>query len=371
MTRPLGICLLVALTLRLLFVFIGFPAFQQRWHLREDGDGYGQIAQTIRDGRYDDVTRGPVYPVFVAVTGSPLTAKVVQTALDTLTVLLVYWLAGRRLWAAWLWALYPFAIWRVAFINKEIVLTFLLMAYVWMQLAALREDKLWQWLAAGIVLGLVNLCKPTFLLWPLLLLFFARRRTALTLLATVLVIAPWTYRNYRVTGGEFLPVATEHGGLGTFVGNYQPTLGLWESPKRWVWELAVVAVRAQNANASALELDRAFYAAALQHATNNPLKAAELFARKCGRFWFLSAARRQKIASVLIQATYLSLAGIGLWQLRPLSRDVWLMLALIGYVMLVHALTYADMRYSLPVMPYVSALASRIFATRPAATETS
>jgi hypothetical protein len=357
--------------LRLAFVFLGFPALEQRWHLREDGDGYGAIAQTIREGRYDDVTRGPVYPVFVALAGSPLAVKTTQAILDTATVLLVYWLAGKRLWAAWLWALYPFAIWRVAFVNKETVLTFLLVAYVCLQIRAWRIDCWREWLAAGALLGIVNLCKPTFLLWPLVLIVFAPRRAWLTLGAAALVIAPWTCRNWHVTGGEFLPVATEVGGMTTFVGNYQPTLGLWEGPGKLRWMAAVDETRRQNAGASPVQLDRAFYRAAWQHVADNPVKAVELATHKCGRFWFLGAARREQLLSALIQGGYLVLLGIALWRAWPFSREVWVMLGLIAYVMLVHALSYADLRFSVVVMPYVCALASRTFATRAAATETS
>jgi hypothetical protein len=83
-------CLAVALIVRLAFVFVGFPSLTQRWRLREDGDGYGQIAETIGERRYDDVTRGPIYPVFVAVAGSAVAVKTVQAVSDTLTCLLAY-----------------------------------------------------------------------------------------------------------------------------------------------------------------------------------------------------------------------------------------------------------------------------------------
>ena len=368
-TRPLFACLLAALVLRLGFVFIGFPHLQERWHLREDGDGYGAIAQTIRDGRYDDVTRGPVYPLVVAVLGRPRAVKVVQALLDTLTCALVFWLAGRliqrsafslrpSILAAWLWAVYPLAIWRVAFINKEIVLTSLLMAYVCVQLTAWRDDKPWRWLAAGALLGVVNLCKPTFLLLPLVVLVMRPRRGLLLLAAMLAVVAPWTVRNWRVTGGEFLPVATEQGGLTTFVGNYRPTAGLWEGAGKIRWQGEVERIKGQNTGASVVALDRAFYRETWKQMAADPLVAVELIVRKCGRFWFLSAARREQAASISIQATYLALAVIGLWRCRPWGTAQTLMVVPILYVMLAHALSYADLRFSLPVMPLVCGFAA-------------
>jgi hypothetical protein len=369
--KKLTACFVVAFILRLAFVFVGFPILEQRWQLREDGDGYGLIAQTIRDGHYGDVTRGPAYPLLVAIAGSPLTVKALQALLDTATCLLIFWLAGRNVWAAWLWAIYPFAIWRVAFINKEVLLTFLLVGYVCLQIIALRDHKPWQWLTAGALLGMVNFCKPTFLLWPLLLFGFSPRRAGLTLIAMLLVISPWTIRNWNVTDGEFLPVATERGGITAFIGNYQPTLGLWEGEGKLRWQAAVDEINAQNGGASVVQLDRTFYRVALQQVRSNPLMAAELFVRKCGRFWFLSAKRREQAASIVIQAGYLALLGIALWRTRPWDVSVTLMLALIAYVMLVHALSYADLRFSLPVMPFVCVIAARTFAMPSAATRTS
>jgi len=175
MKRNLILCLAVALVLRVAFVVFIFPEAASRWHLREDGDRYEDIAQTIRDGHWTDVVIGPVYPLFVAVAGAPMRVKLAQVLVDVLTGLLVFHLARGRVLAAWLWALYPFAIWRVGFVNKETVLTFLFVAYACAQVAALRNGKHWQWIAAGALLGLVNLCKPTYLIWPLALAWVCSR----------------------------------------------------------------------------------------------------------------------------------------------------------------------------------------------------
>jgi hypothetical protein len=365
----------MALLLRLAFVMVGFPLLQERWNLRDDGDGYEPIAQSIRDGQYRDVTRGPVYPMFVALAGAPQVVKLLQALLDTATCWLVYLLAGRNWKGAALWAVYPFAIWRVAFINKEVVLTFLLMSYVCVQLLALRQSKLWPWLAAGGLLAVVNLCKPTFLAWPVAMFALAYlhrvplSRVVILIAGMILVVAPWTWRNYGVTQGALVPVATERGGVTTFIGNYQPTLGLWEGPGKAKWMLAVAEIDGQHLGASDVEMDRIFYHTAWEQVVRNPFVAVEMFVRKCGRFWFLSAARREQAASVGIQSVYLCLLGIGLWRARTRGFETVLMIALIVYVMLTHALSYADMRFSLPVMPLVCVIACRALQTRERNTE--
>ncbi|MCG3150282.1 MAG: hypothetical protein PCFJNLEI_03764 [Verrucomicrobiae bacterium] len=356
--KNLAICLGAALFLRLAFIFLGFPFLQERWQLREDGDGYRPIAETILTSRYSDVTRGPVYPFIVAACPG-VSLKVVQAVLDTAVCALVFWLSGRRVWAAWLWAVYPFAIWRVAFVNKEIVLTFLLLAYVCVQVRAWRLDCWRERLTAGVLLGLVNLCKPMFLLWPVVLLVVAPRRAWLTLVAMVVVLAPWTGRNWWVTGGEFLPVATERGGVTTFIGNFQPTLGLWEGPNKPQWQAAVEEINAVNAALAPVKLDRVFYRAAFEQVLANPVKALELAVRKCWRFWFLSAKQREQALSFAIQGGYLLLLGIGLYRGRPWDGVTRLGLGVIGYVLAVHAMSYADLRFSLIVMPVVCVLAGR------------
>jgi hypothetical protein len=362
-SRPLLICLALALVARLAFVFVLFPAAQPRMHLREDADGYGQIAQTIRDGHYDDVSRGPVYPGFLALSGSPLVAKCFQALLDTVTVWLVFVLSGRNWKAAALWAVYPFAIWRVAFLGKETVVAFLLAAYVCVQLLAFRGRHWWPWLAAGGLLAVVNLCKPTFLAWPVAVVALAYlhrvplSRVAILIAGMAIVVAPWTCRNYVVTHGAFVAVATEHGGVTTFIGNYQPTLGLWEGPGKSKWMLAVAQINAEHPGASTVELDRIFYRAAWEEMARDPVKAVEICARKCGRFWFESAARRELSAGIVLQLIYLGLLGVGLWRRRPWGLETVLPLILIAYVMLVHAVSYADLRFSLPVMPLVCVLA--------------
>jgi hypothetical protein len=360
MKRNLIACLCVALVLRVLFVVFVFPEAASRWQLREDGDHYGELAQTIRDGRWTDVVIGPVYPLFVAVARAPMTVKLAQAVVDVLTGLLVFQLSRRRMLAMWLWALYPFAIWRVAFINKETALTFLFAAYVCAQVAAVRDGKHWQWILAGALLGLVNLCKPMYLLWPLVLAWFVSRATAksaLALLAMALVIAPWTWRNYRVSGGDFIPVGTQQGGVTTFVGNYQPNAGMWEGDGKTNWMMAVAEIRAQHPNATPSELDRVFYREAWKQIAADPVNALAIYVRKLGRFWFLSSAQRVPLGSILIQGVYLALAVFGFWRLRPWRAEEYWLVSIVVAAMCIHAVGVSEIRFCLPVMPIVCALA--------------
>jgi hypothetical protein len=193
-------------------------------------------------------------------------------------------------------------------------------------------------------------------------------RLAILLSAMAVVVMPWIVRNYRLTGAV-LPVATQNGGMTLFVGNFQPCDGMWETPKRHLWEAEVERIRAENTGKSEVEVQRAYYQAAWDQILSNPAKAAELYVRKLWRFWFLSSARREPVASLLIQSTYLLLAIFGWWRLRPLSFQKRLLPAMLLFAMLFHAFGVGELRFSLPVFPFVCVLASAAFYWQERSTE--
>lgn len=349
------VLLTVALALRLGFVFGGLPALERNLSLRYDADGYTAIADSIWRGEWRDIERGPVYPLFVAVCGGSLTAiRILQALLDTATVLLVLRI-GHRLWdsriglvAAWLYALYPLAWWRVGFVNKEIVLTFLLAVTVYF----------WQRpICSGVALGLVNLCKPSYLLLPLLRRWWApeRRRYALTVAVMLAVIAPWTIRSF-VVSGEFTPVGTERGGFTAYVTNWWPTRGDWETNKEQ-WRAELDRIRGGHPGLNAVQMDRVFYRLTLQNILAEPGHAAQMFARKAFMFWFVNASGRVWWAVALLQLVYVGLAFVGAVQRRPPA----VLLTVVLYTWAIHTIVIADVRFALPVMPYVCLMAAWAF----------
>jgi hypothetical protein len=351
----LTVLLLAALVLRLGFVFGALPALEARWPLRYDADNYSAIAQNIARGQWRDVERGPVYPAFVAACGGSLTAvRLAQAVMDCGTVWLVFLLA-RRLWgekpafiAAWLYAAYPLAWWRVAFVNKEIVLTLLLAATVWF----------WQRPAAsGAGLALVNLCKPSYLLLSLLRRWGPRHWKAglATLAVMAAVIAPWTIRNHALTG-KLLPVATERGGFTAYVTNWWPTRGDWETNKP-LWQAELDRIRAAHASLNPVQLDRLFYRLTLQNVLAEPGHALWMFGRKAVMFWFVNASGRAWWAVALVQLVYLALAVAGARRQRPPAE----LLTVVLYTWALHAVVIADVRFALPVMPYVCVMAAAAF----------
>jgi 4-amino-4-deoxy-L-arabinose transferase-like glycosyltransferase len=349
------VLLLAALALRLGFVFAVLPAIEPHLPLRFDADNYTAIVQSIWRGEWRDVERGPVYPLFVAACGGSLTAvRLTQAVMDCGTVWLVF-LLGRRLGgeragliAGWLYAVYPLAWWRVAFMNKEIALTLLLAATVWN----------WQRPAmSGVGWGLVNLCKPSYLLLPLLRRWWTpqRKHYLVTVVIMLAVIAPWTVRNYVLTG-ELLPVATERGGFTAYVTNWWPTRGDWETNKP-LWQAELDRIRGAHADLSPIQLDRLFYRLTLENIIGESGRTLLMVARKAVIFWFVNASWRAWWAVALLQLVYLGLAAAGAARRRPPAE----LLIVILYTWALHALVIADVRFALPVMPLVCVIAAAAF----------
>jgi len=143
-----------------------------------------------------------------------------NSALSALTCVPVFLLArqlgegrtGRR--AAWLWALYPFAIFFSATYVWDFSLTALLFACCWYLAQNLHRNPAGLKSAGfGLLYGLTTLSNPSVLsLFPLAVGFalWKIRRTGgawfrhgcLIVLGAALMVVPWTVRNHRVLGAD-------------------------------------------------------------------------------------------------------------------------------------------------------------------------
>ena len=207
------------------------------------------------------------------------------------------------------------------------------------------------------------------------------------LLAFVLVIIPWTTRNYLVTG-HFVPVATG-GGYVLWLGNRQASQGL-ESHELadldtlrgyldaqievlsgvYGGEENVPYVHTLDSETEGLPViegqkawlpvnigyddDKAFREAALKEMSANPLAATVLLVKKFGRFWFnVYSVDKQwmQIFVYAVQGALLLFALIGVFlSLSQFSR-IAILLLVIAYFSGIHTLTFSTLRYSVPLLP--------------------
>jgi 4-amino-4-deoxy-L-arabinose transferase-like glycosyltransferase len=218
-----------------------------------DSKSYGEIAQSLYEtGRYgtpemrNPTDWSPGAPIFYAgiyyLTGGvhEELARAVVAFLGGLMVLFVY-LLGRRLagpavgiGGALLAAIYPAFIDNAEQFLSEPLAAFTLSAAVLATFWAADPGRnTWAWLVPGGLLGATALTRPEYLMFAVILgsvvlVKMARDRgirlgvasLALFVGAFVLVLAPWTVRNFIVLD-KFVPVTTG-GGKALFVATYLP-----------------------------------------------------------------------------------------------------------------------------------------------------
>ncbi len=206
-----------------------------------DESDYFALAQSLLEGNGFrepggalTAYRPPGYPFFLwltSITGHGiLLAKLLHALLLGATALIgariVRTLGGRFSGLPPLMFLaYPVLLFTATTLYPQTMGAFLLVILLWLTFFG---PNLLKSVLAGLMLGFLILCIPAFLLTAPVLacLLLTQRdqpvrdrflRVSILTLSTLLVVAPWTYRNYRVFNA-FVPVST-NSGLNLFLGN--------------------------------------------------------------------------------------------------------------------------------------------------------
>ncbi|GIP21959.1 glycosyltransferase family 39 protein [Paenibacillus sp. J22TS3] len=150
--------------------------------------------------------------------------RYIQVVLSLFTLFLMYRLARRMggtaagLLTALAGAIYPSFIWSNGAVLTEVLCTFLLVSYYYVQIIAF-ERKTWKWaVASGALIGLTILTRPEFL--PLIFVFHGiyflwtrkwketLKLFIITLVGTGIILSPWIIRN-MVTMKQVVIAATQ------------------------------------------------------------------------------------------------------------------------------------------------------------------
>lgn len=319
-----------------------------------------------------DPKRPPVYPLFLAanylIFGSEnfFAAKISQAFVNAFTCLLIYGIAvllfGERVafWSGIATALYPPLIVYSEILQSETVYTFLLMLFLFLWLYSYQNHKWPLFIFAGIVLGLLNLCRGTmlfFTFWILAasLLLRAERKNfwnySVLIFVSFAVIAPWTWRNYKLYGG-FMPIAaggSEMVWFGTLPWEEQRLFGLAPS------------LQGFTKIKDPIQAERSFSRAALANIVANPLSYARLCLKKFTFFWFqpvgqkLTQKRFPLLGKLLFVAHMLLIITsiFGVIKIRVLWRKFLPLYLIFIYFSLVHTILAPEPRYRLPIEPYL------------------
>jgi len=325
----------------------------------------------------------PLYPYFIAAFhwsfGTLTAVKGAQIVVSAASIAAVGRVAGRvfgesaGLAAAAITAFYPDLVWfSVHFWCETLFLTLLFWAFERLLEADARASTRVA-VVAGVLWGLAALARETGLYFtPLAALWLAwrpsagggPRRAAAFLIAAVLTIAPWTYRNWAVLHA-FVPVATS-GGLALYQGNsgltrqevydqYEAVEGGRIAQYRWARRMGIKAIWGRQPawifEKLRDEMPRFWEADSLA-----------LIHIKRGAYGNVSVGAAFAVWAIVV-LPYLALLGFfvaGLVALRLERRNLLLLVFLVFYNLL-HVATHAFARYRLPIMPVVFVVAAYAF----------
>jgi dolichyl-phosphate beta-glucosyltransferase len=416
--RLIGLALLIAIVhSTLLFLVLPkvgarlAPAYNQDRY----SDGYDELAANLVAGNgyrfYPDTARTlmrePGYPVLLAglllTFGNSFTVvKLTNVILALLTAWLMMRIAKKlapdalsgnnllTLAAPLLFLFHPGTLIAESRGGVEILFAFLITLFMLVLTNAIESNRWWLYLAGGIVLGITVSVRSTPMLFPFLLLVyllvFERRRLSvlsicrnvtLMIVAMLAVLSPWIVRNYALTG-KFVPTASVLGvsaHAGQYIGKHQ-----FEG-KPW-WLLDREAARERDRLAAQLgypfeDGDEGYYQTFYK--SENEIKFSQylfgkvigeyqkspaLFLRLVGQnifnFWFAGKTWAATAANVGLQLPYLVVAFFGaLFSLKMKQAKIaGVMVLFMAYIMAVHLPILAQARYSMPLIPLISILAS-------------
>ena len=393
--------LALATALRLLLLAFWTP------ELSGDALDYDRLARSLLDGRGYTNSRGeptswrpPLYPAFVAAGyvlsgGSVRGVRLFQALLDVGTVALTYQL-GKRFFgyaagciAGLLVAVNVGTVAATSRLLSESVFTVLLMAAVvrsaaWLQAMNDRRMRaaVGLGISAGVLVGAATLCRGVLLLYPFCLVsmtvlclrssgspsgstrpIWERRQGILRaclalLLGFVVVLMPWTFRNYRVHGA-FVPVTTQIGVA--LYSAYNPPDG-WRFGLDAQDENTAMAERLPEVEASAM-----LRQAAVDSILSSPRRTVRLEILKAVYFWVPIDWEILPFYGAF-NPTY---AFIGLWALgymgfragRKNSLRTWPAWLPILYVFGMALVVQGSPRYRLPVEPLLAVFAAAALVT--------
>jgi 4-amino-4-deoxy-L-arabinose transferase-like glycosyltransferase len=351
---------------------------------------YGKIARGFVEHGFTKLTRraASLYPEFIAVVyrlgGNDIVVIFLQCLLHVATCLLVVSL-GRRLFnertgllAGLFCALHPMLLRYVADLHMETFLTFMCVLTIWFTVRFYGQPTV----ANGVLLGVIGMCAvltkgvmlPYLGLFGAISVFLAvKRRSTAELMAAVaifvamsIVLAPWTYRNYQVTGGRF--VLLTPGASDSFLRGYVFTRWEFATLQRPPYTDAENEVNAwfqQIARDAGTEWDRDEVvdeqnnARVVKHLIlTEPLDTARKVLVGLFTFWYQMTSLRNSLIPGSLALLSFALAFVGIRRANREGKPSWLLWLPIVAMNVFVAILIPLGRYSVPILPFLMLLAA-------------
>jgi hypothetical protein len=364
--------------------------------LTRDESEYLSLARGLAGGRgftYEEAMlegpvppfgRAPGYPAFLAIVGGgrdvaasvPASVKLAQSIVGGVGIVLVGLLAF-RLAGAWaaraaslVAAVYPPLVWIAGYALSEALFwpIGLGCALLYDGLTAGTRSRASVALALGVLAGLGVLVRPALLLFVVLALLAVARRgrwraCAAFIAGVIVVVGPWTARNYAVH--DRLMLVASDGGVTFWTGNHPLAIGEGDMAANPELKIANRDLRARHPGLTEEQMEPVYYREAWAWIRDHPLDFITLELKKLfylvvpiGPSYTLHSTR-YLVASVASYGVLLMLAIAGAYRLGGwLARTPGLWLLLLSSVM-VSLIFFPQERFRIPIIdPALIVLAS-------------
>ncbi len=396
-----GICLfMIGLATALLTVLLGFRAQPFVDH-RPDPYYFAAMGKSLAHGEGFDKygllikRRAPFYPFFISLIyrvfgDHAIFLQFAQSLLFAGTCLITYHLGcslfNRRTgwYAGLLCALNPVLLRYVPDFHLEILFTFLVSLMLLMTVRFYRLASMSNAVKLGVVTGLAALTKAVIVLYPIIFLIYwlIRSRSnkindqsqagsnmtpALVILVSMgLTILPWSFRNYRVTGGHLVLISS--GFSDAFLRGY-----VFSKPEYATLKLPPYTYAENESNAyfrklcmdqgtywekNDLETDKILNQEAKRRLFSNPVEFIRKFITGLFTFWYEMTSKINSLFAGLVALGLWVFALMGIQRAKTESKEYWLLLAPILYLNILLAALLALGRYSVPILPALMVLAA-------------
>ncbi len=388
MSKRLVGLFLAGFSIRLLWI-AALPWSEPSLYPYFDADGYLNAVEAFHTGRFldhpDQIVRMPLYPGLMAFgirsfTSAPISPqnfwslfpiRLWHCLLDLCTLACIYLFIRRWIsescafMAGCLYAVYPLTLYHLPILNTETIQGTAIGFWLLGAAQTLGTRKIANAILLSLLSAILVFISPALQFLPFcftvaLFFFFpwkeAVRLGMAMLIPFMLLSVAWGIRNEAVTGQFFL--FDTRGGKEFWLGNNQEVDGRWEHPQQEIWlnQWRQYTREAKEKGGSDRDVNQYLYQKGIEEIRNQPWGALLLMGKKFLRFWFVPASERMILLMAFMQSFYLLLAIYGGYTAGLRNRGTVLPLFIIAYYCGIYTVSYACIRFCLPVMPWVCAL---------------
>lgn len=332
--------------------------------------------------------RPPLYPFFLAgIYGffgqNHVVLVLTQIFFDLISCVILF-LIGKTIFdrktafiAVMVWGFYPFSTYYTARIMTEPMFTLLLALLIYVIIKTKDNISGKMAFSIGAIQAFICLCKASMLYTlPLVAIYLfgirkirqyvTLRNIFLLFLGFFLFVSPWTIRNYFVSE-RFILISTP-GGYAFWSGNYFLTDGRDDdelSPYQLeLLEEARKGIATNDKDFMAPENSILFLKATIENIKSKPNEFVKLTFKKFLRFWY--SIFHPKVKGFQVWVTILQLGILipgffGVYRAVKNNKNVFPILMIILYLVIIHTITSSTLRYSIPIMPYMVLFATYWF----------